>query len=201
MKHNRKVGTWETAARRPTTPMSCPVRKIALAPRRTTLMRARSMRPGRAGGPQSAAAAQTRPAFRASPTPPPAPLRAQPARPRIAMSSSASSFFGSTDRVFEKPSLLFQMQDLSAEVQTHLIRVYRALLTGVLAIAAGVALQMYTGIGGTFFSLASIGVLFYMQMGHVRLGRAATDPRSLSAPARSGGGPRRAAPRTRSRDE
>ncbi len=52
--------------------------------------------------------------------------------------------------------------DISAKTQEHLVKVYIALCLTVLAGALGVVVNLYTGIGGLFTSLASITCIWWL---------------------------------------
>ncbi len=52
--------------------------------------------------------------------------------------------------------------DISAKTQEHLVKVYIALCLTVLAGALGVVVNLYTGIGGLFTSLASIACIWWL---------------------------------------
>ncbi len=57
---------------------------------------------------------------------------------------------------------ILDFTDISAKAQAHLVKVYIALCLTMLAGVLGVVVNLYTGIGGLFTSLAGIACIFWL---------------------------------------
>lgn len=58
---------------------------------------------------------------------------------------------------------IFKLNDLTADIQKHLARVYVALIACMFSAAVGVAFNLYTGVGNFITVLASLGMMYWLK--------------------------------------